>query len=673
MYYYLIQNIIIKSPIQLNYLELHDLPISEDKYLSQFDIFKYSDKIRFATEYNEDATPINNLYLYHHDILYQIIKRLNLTYPYIDEINENKAVVQNDYWNVYNCECRYNNINAKITNDDIKSLISNSNLNLNNDIDIINKLNLAFRGVDWDWNFNDNHRIYDKTVFCNDINQFFNRDCENVKFNCYNYDDLVYPDKFKDIWDFIPYVYPINGELTDLVKISDEEFESCYKKIRKLRYNKICKYDKYSLSIINLDKANKTIEIKLDKFDENRILINKLRKLLNNNGNVYNPKRYYDENNKFDVKLHKFIEEHTKLSDDEIYKYIYSNGLYDCDNYKYQILKKDFDIKLLEDYTEPSKLKIINELKEIFYKCSFIYIYDENDEDLINDYFYKFQSLDIDDNDKVEEFKNKFNKFVISDKYFKEFDYISKILNNLDKYEAMVVMADFLNIKFNDYSIDKIDDVIAKLKNIELSRKPDDDFYKVFIKDDCVKPKQYYEKINDNYINLKSQFNKNDVLIVDKLRFETYKDKNFKYCYTNRNIYCKGSIFNWNSESENMEDNYYYPYGITFNSNSNSNLKNKNKYLNDIIFNSSLLMLSLEKEYSAEEIYEFKPHLNEDELKLLENIKTPYDYANFIYKSIMRLNLQIPYNFNPFIYLQCNEALDLIEYISGYKVFKHIN
>ena len=672
MYYYLIQNIIIKSPIQLNYPELPNLPISEDKYLSQFDIFKYSDKIKFATDYNEDATPTNNLYLYHHDIMYQIIKELNIKYPYIEEIDENEAKIQNEYWNMYNCECRYNSTNTKITNDDIKSLIGNSNLDSNIDIDIINKLNLAFRGVDWDWNFNCNHRIYDETVFCDDINQFFDKDCKNVKFNCYNYDDLIYPNKFKNIWDFISYVYPINGKLTDLVKISNDEFNRCYKNIRKLKYNKICKYDEYSISIINLNKSNKTIEIKLDKFDENRILINKLRELFNKHSISSNPKKYYIDNDKFDSKLHEFIEKHTNLSEDEIYEYVYSNGLYDCNKQEYQILKKDFDIKLLEDYTEPSKLKLINELKEIFYKCSFIYMYNKNNEDIVYDYFYEFQSLDMDDFDKVIEFKNKLNKFVINDKYFKKCDYISKILNNLDKYEAMAVIADFLNIKFNNYySIDKINNAIMKLKNIELLRKPDDEFYKVFIKDDCVKPKQYYEKINDNYINLKSQFNKDDVLIMDELRFEVYNVKNLKYCYTNHHIYCKGSIFNWNNESEDMENNYYYPYGITFNE--NSNLKNKNKYLNDIIFNSSLLMLSLEKEYSTEEIYEFKPHLNEDELKLLENIKTPYDYANFIYKSIMRLNLQIPYNFNPFIYLQCNEALDLIEYISGYRVFKHVN
>ena len=775
MYYYIVQDVIIKSPIILNY------PICDPKDLNlNYDILKYSDKIKFMFDYDEDGIASNKLYMYHHGIMHEIIKRLNLLYPHIEKCfrirsdynisDVNSKILLHDELNVYNCYCRRNFTNSNVNIDDIKSILRDSDF----DDDIINKFFIAFNGAEWNlnWDYDDEHSIYSENVFCKDITKYFKTTISNEKFTYSPVNDT-------NFWNFINYVYPIHdlkkngngnerlGVLADLINIPEKEFNDYYKQLCRLKDKKVYKFDKYSFIIsdksdedinsdenvnenensdenseensdvnsddlpfeiipdcikneqfkpkINIQKTEdcslpyqslkKSIKISLDQCDKNEILIKKLKILFIQNS-IHDPKKYYENNHHFDSKLRKFIEEHTNIDENRIYEIIYNNKLSRYNEKEYLQLKYDFDIKFLEDYAKSEK---IDELKEMFTKCIF-----RNDDKYVfyfqcHEYFVELEGLDIDSEFEVQLFKEKMNRIMIAD----ESDFIPLILNNLDPYDAVIVIADYLGISFNDYRFD-IDEMKMKLNKIQESRKLSDEFCQLFIKDDNIKPRQYYNKIDCNYVDKKCIVHFKDILSDDNIdfldrsderprsgsshRFEEFRSfglrsKVYKYVYMpGKIIRNKGVVFNWSKDGK-----YYYPSSLDENSDQNvnsgknvrqnvnsadcvrqnenkfKNLKRKNKYLSNIIFESSLLMKALEKEYSEEEIYEFKPHLKDEELKMLMKIQNEYDYAKFIYQLITRLKLQIPFNFNPLLYLQCNEVLDLIELISGYRVFKFIN
>ena len=437
---YKIQNIYIKSPIKLNYPAISAIP-EDINYSQQFEFLKYSDRIQFAAYYNDGATPSNDLYLYHRDILYCIFEKLKLEIPFIDNDDETVACeyYKNQYTDMFD-KCDYEWICNGYDYDDI---IINEDL-LNNDI--IERLNLAIRNVDYSWNMNDTNYI--KSRFrCSELSEFL------------SYEDLYinkeYPTLNFD--DYSQYIYSKSGCLEDIVNNVNFDEMYCilrdcitidnieFKPINIMR-KIINKLDKYESVIVIADMLK--IDVNSFKFDVEEFK-NKLRKIEENRKpedefiNVYNydlsfKKIYYPD---YDV---------SNYTDDEI---IYDPT--ESTNNEAKIFKFTYN----EKYYHPTNELIIN-------KCE--YLKDKSDEELAIFiynliYYIKLQIY----NDNV---KNIFTKLKQSgcDEIINIVEYVcQKKIKFLD--EIKYYNFDEFKLKIEQYyenQLQKINEL--KAKNLEL-------------------------------------------------------------------------------------------------------------------------------------------------------------------------------------------------------------
>jgi len=580
MPYYNIQGIIIKSPIIIpKYIndEVKNPFNIETDYYKQFDFISNIsniNRIKFATGYNEDATPSNYLYVYYENIMYEIFEKLNLPHPYINDnsLSEHFGKSKSIYSIYSNAKCKYNHLNTSFNHNFIRDYDIL-------DKQIIDKLGLILNNIEWDWNTNRNNTINDiidnsiKSYLCiekigisyiSDYSKYINYNISEDNINhCINFNlpIMKYPDD--DFWKFITYVYTKN-ELSNILNSHN---------------NNICWYE-------HLEKF-----LKVNPMDDCKI-----KELIN----------------------------------------------------------------IIESELSASKKTKFNEL---IYSLSDYIFYDNNDDnyiyDVYKDILKNFYKLNI----------NQYNKYKIN---YENKDYLIKIMDNLNMNEAIIVIADELEIDINkyknEYNENEFNILINKLKEIENNRHPSDDFWEVFeISNKVIKPKLYYDDkktINNDCQNRIGYYNMQNNI-------------SYAYCPTYINI-TGAKIFNWsdiekdeenkneeNKNEENKKYRYYYPYGIK-----NFNGKRRNKYLTNVMFESSELMKSFEEEY-GDEIFNFKPDISEESIKLFEKIKNEYDYAVFIYNTIAMLKLEIPCNYlNDLIYLQCIEVLNLLECISNKKVLK---
>ena len=719
-----------------DFIEKEEVDIGMNEYEKldrQFDVFRYSDRIKFATDYNEGATPSNNLYLYHEDILYEIYKRLNLPYPHMvddsddsddsdsdsdsDDLNQECSDSKSERpkyevsrsampprsaspskrlsyenWDLCNYVCRYNNYVDPVTHDDVMNAIHDSSL-FNKDI--IDKFDLAFRGIDWDWNLNGDHHIHGRGVFCNDIRYYI--DGEAGGLDKFIYNRIKYPGK--DIWKFIPYVYfesrhqQENEGLENLIVL--HEFNDWYMRLMELTVLNEIEYFGASLKLTRRYRGTvKTSVITLSwnskfKFVRSRLLQLCQKQFGSDVGLILKKKNERCDFSPECIYLREFTSVKLPVLMDIICKNKWDNNFA-----VYQQLKNDFNLKFADEYPEGSfEYNLTKKLKEMLRYCIFVNESNEElfDEDKVCQYFEMIEFLDFSDPQKIKEVVNKLKRKMIilhnfdvdefingsqevmkGDEYARKLEVIKTALNSLGEYEAITYIADYLGINIEDYKFN-IGATKNRLREIERMREPSDEFYAVFTKDKNVKPKQYYDSVSNDYLMLKTTreikignidytFDKNEMRIDSEFN-EYVESGNFtkdrKYVFAPQLRLLKGSVMTITDD-----DKYYYPYG-----HSEFKGNRKNKYLTNIVFESSMLMKGFKEEY-GDEIYDFKPYLTDNELNILSKIETPEDYAMFIYQSVTRLKLQVPFDFNPFIYLQCQEALDLIEYISGYRVFK---
>ena len=715
MNYYLVQDIIIKSPIKLNYPEVknvnfknlddNDFNDSNDsrlkdsdidstksndsrlkdsdidstksptsKYSSQFDIFKYSDKIKFATCYDEGCTPCNRLYL----LMYAIFEKLNLKQPYIkdnkcikklenknDDADEN--IKSTDYYKLSDYEYRINFYNNLPSDQFLNKMFKHNEIL---DKDIRDVLCLAIRGIDWDFNYNGYNTLKDRTkgTF---IEDFINHDM-------YNY--ISYPSK--NFWDYLPYIY-LNSKQTyeDLINVT--KFDDYYKILRIYSDLDIdVKFNKYEMIF-----DNRHFGIKKYKYDSlHKMLHNKLQNILlihseyirNNVGSI--------DINKLEPEFLEFVKKYANVDIRKVLK----NKLYNVDELTDE-LQWRFKIKLADDYNAVEDFDQFFETNELRSTLAKYLLTDKYYNYDINYKHYKylyscFQTLDIDDPNEVEKFKIELRHADLNDD-------IKNVITNLDKYEAIVVIADMLGIKFSDYRFD-VEEMKNKIKNVIDGRNTPKEYYLIFDEDEF-RLNEYYNEADDEYLKLKNM--NDDIIFCENINnFNTLRalrGSNIKYIYCDcmfrSTSFNKGLIFTWLGNEylsdKNMKNNQnaqtfrnddfqvYYP-GRTKDK-SIKEMENlysgdrKNKYLTNIVFESSKLMKTLEEEY-PDEVYDFVPNISDNDLKMLNEIKTSHDYAVFIYNLIAKLKLQIPFNFNCLMYLVCDEVLDLVEYISGYRIFK---
>jgi len=533
--------------------------------------------------------------------------------------------------------------------------------------------------------------INDKYINCDKVE-------EEIK-DIDNYDDKV-EEEIKNEFNLRNLIYAENN------------VKERYELFKYLLHYKV-QFEKFKLKLIN-DYENTISEIDLTEL-KYKMLYKRLWKICQKHTNSkLNKNNCKWIKNKFESEFEKYILKCTKIDISILIKIIYKHDLTILDDNLYLQIKNDFGIKFADDYiyddeneminTNSNKInndknktinndffaegflkneriiynykKLILSLKELLSNCIFSTDYDINCK-MFEKYFVKIQLVDIDDLNvikgidniitnsyippKVLRLKTKLIKYSFSSNYDK--NYILNIVNNLDIFESIIIIADYLKINISKYKFDK-SYVISKLDEIEKLRNPNDEFYKVYDYEYCekynneiVKPKQYYNKVDNDYLNIKNIENK-----INHIYKYSDKDK----------FITNGLIFNWNGNKK-LNSKYYYPYRTNESIDELNKLytsKRKNKYIPNIIFESSMLLKDFSKEYSEEEIYNFKLNISDDDLKIINNIETAYDYAKFIYNLIARLRLQIPYNFDWLLYLQCVEVLDLIEYISGYRVMK---